>query len=157
MSEDLTRTAMDESTEAEAAAEAQQGGGEAAIVSGAEGSETLIGQAATVVNQPAAGETVTIQVLPGLRIILNFDPALAQVEIDGDDFILVFNAGTADEARLVFHDLVLLAQGDDPPILQVAGVAIGSDVLVGQAIALAGQQPDLETAAGQAGDDSGGG
>ena len=104
-----------------------------------------------MINQPPPGTTVPVTVLAGQLLILGFDPSLAQARVDEDgNLVLTFSAGTADEARLVFLGLAGLAEGDNPPVLQIAGVNIGSDALLGQVVALAATQPNLQTAAGEA-------
>jgi len=105
--------------------------------------ESLAGQ--TLVNRPPAGQTVEVPVQPGERYVIDFDPTEAQVVIDGDDFILVF----ADGGRIVFPSLVPMAESANSPVLQVGGVDIGGDVILAQARALSGEQPTLETAAGE--------
>src|SRR3546814_6808152 len=108
-----------------------------------EGAAALVGQAgeAIVVTRPAPGQTVEIQADAGQTFVLNFPPDQAQVQIDGSDLVLRFDDdgdGAAD-SRIVFLDLVTLAEGGDAPTFQIAGVDIGSEVLLGQALALAGQ------------------
>ena len=106
------------------------------------------------VNRPAPGQTIEIETLAGQRYVINFDPTEAQVQIDGNDFILVFDDG----GRVVFDNLISLAQDGNAPILRVGGTDIGGDVIVGQALALTGQQTTLETAAGpEAGTEAEGG
>ncbi|MGF1630383.1 MAG: type I secretion C-terminal target domain-containing protein [Kiloniellaceae bacterium] len=122
-------------------------GGEAAEAttaeSGAEGSAVAVGQAgeAITVNRPAPGQTVEIQTFPGQTYVLNFPPSQAQVRIEGDDFVLAFddNGDGTPDSRIVFLDLVTVADAGNAPTFQIAGVSIGSEVLIGQALALAGQ------------------
>ena len=121
---------------------AQTDAGEQTEVEGATGNAAS--QAETMVNRPAAGQTVEVPVQPGERYVIDFDPTEAQVVIDGDDFILLF----ADGGRIVFPNLVPMAESANSPVLEVGGVDIGGDVIIAQARALSGEQPTLETAAG---------
>ena len=63
------------------------------------------------------------------------------------NLVLTFFLGTAAEARLVFIGLVELAESGNSPVLQIAGVDIGADALLGQLVVLAATQPNLLTAA----------
>jgi hypothetical protein len=120
----------------------------------AQGAETVVGQAgaAIVVNRPAPGQTVEIQSVPGQTYVLNFAPGSAQVQVDGDNFILAFddNGDGTPDSQVVFLDLAGAVDSGNAPTFQVAGVDIGSEVLLGQALALAGQAdaPLDEVAAG---------
>jgi hypothetical protein len=156
MSEDLIRgvTVADETLrgagDVPADQEAAREGGEA----WGEASAIVVGQAgeAIVVSRPAPGQTVEIQAVPGQTYVLNFAPGDAQVQVQGDNFVLAFDDngdGTVD-SQIVFLDLVDLVEAGDAPTFQVAGVDIGSDVLLGQALALAGEgeAPLDEVAAG---------
>src|SRR3546814_1552343 len=62
----------------------------------------------------------------------------------------LFPDTTLFRSRIVFLDLVTIAEGGDAPAFQIAGVDIGSEVLLGQALALAGQDdvPLEDVAAG---------
>ena len=60
----------------------------------------------------------------------------AQVQVQGQNFILAFDDdgdGTPD-SQVVFNDMVTLADAGEAPAFQVAGVNIGADVLIGQAL-----------------------
>lgn len=123
------------------------------VIAGTQGARSLIGQSGVLAARPGPGETVQIAAEPGQTYILDFVPSDAEVVIEGDHFVLVF----ADGGRLVFLNLVTLAQSDNPPILEVAGVPIGADVLISRTLALAdpeaplGVEATLETAAGPGG------
>ena len=110
-----------------------------------------------IVNKPPAGQAVTIEAQGGLLYVMAFDPNLAQVQIQGQDFVLLFGDGS----QIVFQNLVGLAQIGQAPLLQVGGITIGGAVILAQAEAL-GNQPDgsgpptLETAAGGQGPLGGG-
>ena len=97
------------------------------------------------VSRPAAGEQLNIVAEPGQRYIIDFDPTEAQVEIQGNNFVLLFEDG----GQVVFQNLVGLAEAGNAPVLRVQGVDIGGDVILGQAVALSAEQPTLETAAGE--------
>ncbi|MGF1611578.1 MAG: Ig-like domain-containing protein, partial [Kiloniellales bacterium] len=121
---------------------------DAAEAEGRQPTEAQPGQADAAqevpVSRPAAGETAVIEAAPAARYVIAFDPNEAQVQIDGNDFILLFGDG----GRIVFANLVLLASSEQPPSLLVGGTTIGGNLIVAQAQSLAGQQPTLETTAG---------
>ncbi len=119
---------------------------EISYTTGREGAATVVGQAAEVVNvsRPAAGQTVEIQAAAGQTYNLDFPPAGAQVQLDGSDFILAFEDG----GRIVFSDMATVVEGGDAPTFTLAGTEVGAEVLLTQALALAGQDDaTLETAA----------
>lgn len=102
-----------------------------------------------LVSKPPAGQTETLAPQGGIVYVMDFDPTLAQVLIQGQDFILLF----ADGSRIVFDNLVGLAALGQAPFLQVGGTSIGGNVILAQAQALAAEQEGqgpltLETAAG---------
>ena len=124
---------------------------EITYTTGREGAATVVGQAAEVVaevvnvSRPAAGQTVEIQAAAGQTYNLDFPPAGAQVQLDGPDFILAFEDG----GRIVFSDMATVVEGGDAPTFTLAGTEVGAEVLLTQALALAGQDDaTLETAAG---------
>ncbi|HEX9769299.1 MAG TPA: hypothetical protein VGA50_09000, partial [Kiloniellales bacterium] len=110
-------------------------------------------QVVVTVFQPPNGGEIILAAAAGKVYDLKFDPRLAEVrviDVDGDgdlDMVLVFNAGTAEESRIVFKDMVDAAQSGNPPLLQSGETQFGADVVVQQAQALAGELPTLETAA----------
>lgn len=120
---------------------------------GTESSVAMVGQAgeAVVVSRPAPGQTVEIQAAAGQTYVLDFPPGEAQVQVQGNNFILAFDDdgdGTPD-SQIVFNGLVNLVDAGEAPTFQVAGVPIDSSVLLNQALAFAGEQPDLiDVAAG---------
>src|SRR3546814_134156 len=133
---------------------------DASLLSGAEGAAALVGQAQPplVVSRPAAGQTVVLDPAPGQTIVLNFEPASAQVRVDGSNLILGFDDdgdGTADSS-IVF--LNIAGAGAEAASFQVGGATIDAEVLVSQALALAGQQdaPLDDVAAGPGGLGGGG-
>ena len=155
MTEDFTRA--DDIQLAAGAAEGEgcpeEGdGAEACAAAGGVFGEAQAQDAVTVV-PPSDGGEIILQAAPGEVYDLQFDPRLAEVrviDVDGDqdlDVVLVFNAGTADESRIVFMDMVDAAQSGNPPVLQIGNAQFGADVLVQQAQALTGERPTLETAA----------
>ena len=114
-----------------------------AEASGALGAEVALGQAGetVMVTRPAPGQTVEIQAAAGQTYVLNFAPGAAQVQVQGDNFVLAFDDdgdGTPD-SQVVFLNLVSVAEAGEAPTFQIAGVDIGSEVLLGQALALAGE------------------
>ncbi|MGD1878492.1 MAG: hypothetical protein ACFB13_13455, partial [Kiloniellaceae bacterium] len=134
MTDDLQRGTDQIQGENEQSAEGTLFGGDVGRASGQAGE-------ATVVNRPAPGQTVEIQAAPGQTYVLNFAPGEAQVLVEGDNFILAFddNGDGTPDSQIVFLDLVNVAEAGEAPTFQVAGVDIGSEVLLGQALALAGQ------------------
>ncbi len=82
-----------------------------------EGAEALTGQANVVVARPEPGQTVEISAEPGQTYVLDFDPSQARALVDGDNLILVFDDGS----RIVFENLVNLAQLEDGVGLEYAG------------------------------------
>ncbi|NIA72501.1 hypothetical protein HBA54_28330, partial [Pelagibius litoralis] len=146
MTDDLTRGFEgQDDTSAESA--------ENTYVTGNEGSTAVVGQAAAPVNvsRPAPGQTVEIQTTAGQTYNLDFAPGGAQVQVDGANFILAFDDdgdGTPD-SQIIFLDMVTVVEGGDAPTFTVAGTEVGADVLLSQALALAGtDDANLETAAG---------
>src|SRR3546814_12092910 len=108
-------------------------------MAGAEGAAAMVGQAGetVVVTRPAPGQTVEIQAAAGQTYVLSFPPGQAQVQVEGEDFILGFDDngdGTVD-SRVVFLDLASVVDAGEAPTFQIAGVDIGSEVLLGQALA----------------------
>ncbi len=114
---------------------------------GNEGAESQV--VSITIDRPEAGETLTVVVTPGLRVVLEFDPAAAKFAVEGDDFVLTLEDG----AHVVLEGLVSAAQGGDAPTIQVAGIDIGADVLINQILALSGADEPIETAAGEEGED----
>ncbi|MEO3431492.1 hypothetical protein AAFN88_21725, partial [Pelagibius sp. CAU 1746] len=115
-------------------------------------SMVALGQAepALVVARPAAGQTVVLDTAPNQTVVLNFDPASAQVQVEEGNLVLGFDDdgdGSVD-SRIVFLDLA--AQDGETATFQIGGAEIDSTLLVNQALALAGQQeaPLDEVAAG---------
>ena len=161
MTDDLTRGYEGQEANVTESAEAFTSGAESTRAIGAEGTGAAVGQAgeAIVVSRPAPGQTVEIQAAPGQTYVLNFAPGAAQVQVQGDNFVLAFddNGDGTPDSQIVFLDLVDIVEAGDAPTFQVAGVDIGSDVLLGQALTLAGQgeAPLDEVAAGP--DATGGG
>ena len=115
---------------------------------GNEGLESRV--ASITVGRPEAGETLTVAVTPGLRVVLEFNPAAAKFAVEGDDFIL----NLEDGGQVVFAGLVSAAQGGDAPTLQIVGIDIDAGVLMEQALALAeeAEAEPIETAAGEDGE-----
>jgi hypothetical protein len=103
------------------------------------------------VHRPEPGETLVVPIEAGLLLVVEFNPANAGFTIEGDDFVLILEDG----ARVVFEGLVSAAQGEDAPTVQIAGISIGADVLIDQALALAGADEAIEAAAGEDGEDEG--
>jgi hypothetical protein len=115
--------------------------------------EASAGPNVVVVTPPPAGGEIVLPSSPDRVYDLRFDPRLAEVRVidadgDGDlDMVLVFNAGTAEEARIVFQDMVDAAKSGHAPVLQSGETYFGADAVVAQAQALAAERPTLETTA----------
>ncbi|NIA69373.1 hypothetical protein HBA54_12300 [Pelagibius litoralis] len=122
--------------------------------SGSASDTTMTGQAgaAVAVSRPDAGLTVEVQALAGQSYSLDFAPGEAEVELDGADFILIFDDGS----RIVFLDLVTLAESGDAPAFTVAGAEVGADVLLAQVLALAAAADTALDTAGDPGPQGGG-
>ena len=121
--------------------------------------ETAATQTATQtvvpVSEPPPGQDIVLPAAAGRVYDLQFDPRQAEVRVmdadgDGDlDLVLVFDAGTAEESRIVFTDMVQAAESDGAPQFMVGESQFGAGLVVRQAQALAGEQPTLETAAAE--------
>jgi len=147
MTEDLSWGSADES---DARVETAEGDG----VTGAEGAETLVGQAGGIaVAAPPPGVEIPIIVQAGQRYVIDFDPSVARVEVVGDDLVLIF----ANDGRIVFQGLGAIDPLLPAPIFEIAGTDVPAAVLYQQAVALSETTvaseapPTLETAAGDAG------
>ncbi len=103
--------------------------------------------------QPDPGQIIEIQAALGLRFIINFDPALAVVTVDGDNLVMTFPNG----GQIVIAGLGALADDPNAPTFLIAGAEIPAATLLQTTIALAAGEagPDatatLETAAGAEG------
>ncbi|WP_417431651.1 DUF5801 repeats-in-toxin domain-containing protein [Kiloniella sp.] len=129
-------------------------------VSGEEGQDLLVGQAASAIEitAPTGGETKTVSLERGQTATLNFDATAATPVLEGNDFVLTFDSngdGSAD-SRIVFLNLVEDAQGADAPVLVIGGIELSAGLLIGQAQALVDGET-LETAAGAGAGPQGGG
>ncbi len=105
--------------------------------------------AIVTVQRPEPGATLVVPTEAGLLLVVEFNPTSAKFTLVGDDFVLTLEDG----AQVVFEGLVSAAQGEDAPTVQIAGINIGADVLIDQALALAGADEPIETAAGEDGED----
>ena len=141
-------------------AQASEQSGDQAIHPSNDQREVALGQAEAplLVSRPAAGQSVVLDPAPDQIVVLNFDPAAAQVQVEAGNLVLGFDddGNGSIDSRIVFLDLA--AEGGESAIFQIAGTEIDSSVLVGQALALAGQDeaPLGDVAAGP-GATSGGG
>ncbi|HIC80056.1 MAG TPA: hypothetical protein EYP07_03710, partial [Kiloniellaceae bacterium] len=122
---------------------------EALVESGA-GEAVGQAQAPQILTRPAPGDTLVITDPAGQAFVLEFDPAAAQVLLDGQDLVLGFddNGDGVPDSRIVFENLAsdAVAEGTS---FQVAGIDIAAGILVNQALALADTADStLETAAG---------
>ena len=100
--------------------------------------------------QPDPGQIILIQAELGQRFIINFDPALAQISVDGDNLVMTFPNG----GQIIIAGLGALADDPNGPVFSIAGADIPGGTLIGTAVALTESEagPDatatLETAAG---------
>src|SRR3546814_16716165 len=85
MTDDLLRRDDEIHSETEASENAPLIGGEAAPALGQ-------AQPPLVVSRPAPGQPVVLDVSPDQVLVLNLEPASAQVRIEGDDLVLGFDA-----------------------------------------------------------------
>ena len=56
----------------------------------------LVGQGTigeVVIDQPGPGEIVVFDAMPGQQLVLNFDPTVAQVFVEGNAFVIRFPDG----------------------------------------------------------------
>jgi len=100
--------------------------------------------------QPEPGQIILVQAELGQRFVIDFDPALAQISVDGDNLVMTFPGG----GQIVIAGLGALTDDPSAPVFSIAGADIPGGTLMGTAIALAEGEagPDasatLETAAG---------
>ena len=91
-----------------------------------------------------------IQAELGQRFTITFDPAIAQISVDGDNLVMTFPGG----GQIVIVGLGSLTDQLDAPLFSIAGAEIPGGTLMGTAAAASGGEssPDatatLETAAG---------
>ncbi|MCH9000626.1 MAG: hypothetical protein IID48_20505, partial [Proteobacteria bacterium] len=114
MTEDLNRGVSEDTGAEVEGAEAARSTGEMATgasFSGTEGSGQLIGQATVLIARPGAGLTVEISAELGRAYVLDFDPAAAQVSVEGKNLVMTF----ADGGRIVIEGLGDLTAEPDAP------------------------------------------
>ena len=129
MTEDLSRgTSEDVSEAVESGADM--------VVSGVEGAEELIGQAAIDVPAPGPNQVDTYQTQPGQVYNLLFPPSDATVKVEGTTYVLEFDNG----GRIEFIDFLVAAGGDLPPTMVIGGVELLGSLLVTETLTIAGLQ-----------------
>ncbi len=84
---------------------------------------------------PEPGQIILIQAALGQRFIINFDPASAQVSVDGDNLVMTYPNG----GQIVIQGLGSLVTEPDAPTFSIAGAEIPGGTLFEQAIALGGE------------------
>src|SRR3546814_9929022 len=118
----------------------------APLIGGEAGPALCQAQPPLVVSRPAPGQTVVLDVSPDQVIVLNFEPASAQVRIEGDDLVLGFDDdgdGQADSS-IVFQNLA--AAGAEEVSFQIGGATVPADLLVSQALARSEEHtPELQS------------
>jgi hypothetical protein len=93
---------------------------------------------------PAAGQTVTVQILPNQVIEVPFDLAEANVTLAGDDLRIEFPG----QAVLILSDFAAMAeQGTSPLMLFADGSVVAGDILL---TALTAELPEVAAGAGGA-------
>ncbi|WP_020591799.1 DUF5801 repeats-in-toxin domain-containing protein [Kiloniella laminariae] len=119
-------------------------------LAGGQAQDILVGQAILTIPAPTSGQEIEQNLESGQTVVLDFNAAQATPSVEGANFVLSYDSDGdgAPDSRIVFLNLVNQAQAGDPPVLVVNGVEIASDQLIGQALALAGGDNTLETAAG---------
>lgn len=123
--------------------------------------QNVLGQAGEVVivERPATGRIVEIPVSPDRIYLLDFPAEQASVEVDSSDLTLTFddNGDGIPDSRLVFVDLVTMAEGGEAPVFQLGEVWVDAQTLIDRAIALAGSaEAPLEDIAAGPGQNGGG-
>ncbi|WP_020591701.1 DUF5801 repeats-in-toxin domain-containing protein [Kiloniella laminariae] len=125
------------------------------LTSGDDSRDYVVGQAAVLsIEAPTqVGQTIEQRLEGGQQAVLNFDAAAATPSVDGDNFVLSFDANGdgASDSQIIFLGLVAQSQNADAPVLVINGVEIAANQLIGQALALADGDGTLETAAGGTG------
>src|SRR3546814_5709232 len=112
----------------------------APLIGGEAGPALCQAQPPLVVSRPAPGQTVVLDVSPDQVILLNLEPASAQVRIEGDDLVLGFDDdgdGQADSS-IVFQNPA--AAGPEEVSFQIVGATVPADMLASKALALPGQE-----------------
>ena len=66
--------------------------------------QNFLDQAGILIDRPDPGETIDVSTEPGLTQVLAFDPSEANLLVEGDHLILVFENGS----RIVFEQPVEL-------------------------------------------------
>ncbi|MCH8139909.1 MAG: hypothetical protein IH926_13375, partial [Proteobacteria bacterium] len=92
---------------------------------------------------PEPGQIIIIQAALGQRFIVNFDPALARVSVEGDNLVMTF----ANGGQIVIQGLGALTTEPGAPTFSIAGVEIEAGTLFSQAIALSTGEAGPEAAA----------
>ncbi|MCH9013679.1 MAG: hypothetical protein IIA68_11595, partial [Proteobacteria bacterium] len=93
--------------------------------------------------EPEPGQIIIIQAGLGQRFIINFDPAAAQVSVEGDNLVMTF----ANGGQIVIQGLGGLITEPGAPTFSIAGVEIEAATLFSQAIALSTGEAGPEAAA----------
>src|SRR6266403_3567489 len=84
-------------------------------------------KAPLTVHEPAAGQRVDIDVVPGRELVFDFNPLDAKATVQGSDLILTF----ADEGILVLHHISGNAAAQTPLELPDGNVIVMSQLLQG--------------------------
>ena len=112
-------------------------------ITGTAGTANSIGRARDLIHEPAPGEIVIICAAPGQRHVINFNTSAAQVRVEGDTLILIFNDG----GRIAFENLAALGPPENAPVFAIAGHEVPGGALFSKALALAEGEVRPEAAA----------
>ena len=106
--------------------------------------------ASHVVSRPSPGATQEYESLPDATFLLDFNPRDAQFLVEGNNVALGFdqNGDGVVDSRIVFLNMVNVAQGEGAPAFQIGEVEISAAQILIQAGEPSGGSVSLETAAG---------
>jgi hypothetical protein len=102
-----------------------------------------IDRARNLIHKPPPGEIIIISAAPGQRHVINFNTSAAQVRVEGDNLILIFNDG----GRIVFENLAAFAPSENAPVFAIADSEVPGGALFGKALAFAEGEVRPEPAA----------
>ena len=133
---DLTRGPIDETG-------AETETFEFVAIMGAADTASSISQARNLIHKPAPGEIIIIRAGPNQHYVINFDASAAQVRVEGDTLLLIFNDG----GQIAFENLAAFAPPENAPVFAIAGNEVPGGALFGKALAIAEGEVRPEAAA----------